>query len=89
MYNAATISETLHDMHHYGFSGYDSGAISFDWGYIKRSRDVYIQRLNGIYDCNMINSNVTRLIGMASLTKSESGGVDVMVSRTSNKPSER
>jgi glutathione reductase (NADPH) len=79
--NAATISETLHEMHHYGFSGYESGAIRFDWAYIKRTRDAYIDRLNGIYDRNMVGSGVTRLFGKASLIPSESVGsaVDVMV----------
>lgn len=80
--NAASISETLHEMHHYGFSGYESGAVHFDWGYIQRSRDAYIERLNGIYDRNMINSAVMRLKGTASLEKSESnngGGSGVVV----------
>lgn len=68
-------------MHHYGFSGYETGAIKFDWGFIKRSRDSYIERLNGIYDRNMIGSGVARLFGKASLTPSDQGGdgVDVMV----------
>eukprot|EP00979_Chaetoceros_neogracilis_P000319 scaffold76_cov236-Chaetoceros_neogracile.AAC.1 len=39
MWNAASIAETLHDMKHYGFSGYDSDAITFDWGFIKENRD--------------------------------------------------
>jgi len=76
MWNAASISETLHDMHHYGFSGYESGAVRFDWGFIQRSRDAYIERLNDIYDRNMINSGVTRLTGKASLAQSDNDGVD-------------
>jgi len=89
MYNAASISETLHDMSHYGFTGYESGAVGFDWGYIQRSRDAYIKRLNDIYERNMINSGVVRLRGMASLVGSSestsndgngSGGVIVRVS---------
>jgi len=80
MWNAASISETLHDMHHYGFSGYESGAVHFDWGYIQRSRDAYIKRLNGIYDRNMINSAVMRLRGTASLESTTDGeGVAVTV----------
>ncbi|KAL7520004.1 hypothetical protein ACHAWX_004758 [Stephanocyclus meneghinianus] len=80
--NAATISETLHEMHHYGFSGYDTGSITFDWGYIKRSRDAYIERLNGIYERNLVGSGVTRFFGKASLVVSDRdpGTVDVMVS---------
>lgn len=84
--NAATISETLHEMHHYGFSGYDSGAIRFDWGYIKRNRDAYIEKLNGIYDRNIVGSGVTRIIGRASLISSErnASSVDVMVTPVDN-----
>jgi len=68
MWNAASIAETLHDMKHYGFSGYDSDAISFDWSFIKRNRDKYILRLNAIYERNMANSGVTSLRGAASFT---------------------
>ena len=55
-------------MKHYGFSGYDSDAISFDWPFIKENRDKYIVRLNGIYERNMANSGVTSILGTASLT---------------------
>jgi glutathione reductase (NADPH) len=61
--NAASIAETLHDMRHYGFSGYESAA--FDWGFIKTNRDKYVERLNGIYDRNMQNSGVTKVLGLA------------------------
>eukprot|EP00804_Cyclotella_cryptica_P013621 CCRYP_012952-RA/>CCRYP_012952-RA protein AED:0.06 eAED:0.06 QI:177/0.83/0.71/1/0.66/0.42/7/1182/606 len=83
MYNAATISETLHEMHHYGFSGYETGSITFDWGYIKRSRDAYIERLNGIYERNLVGSGVARLFGKASLVVNERdpNTVDVIVSQ--------
>jgi glutathione reductase (NADPH) len=66
MWNAASIAETLHDMHHYGFQSHDD-AISFDWGFIKTNRDKYIKRLNGIYERNLLNSGVTKLLGTASL----------------------
>lgn len=79
--NAASISETLHEMHHYGFTGYESGAVHFDWGHIQRARDEYIERLNGIYDRNMMNSNVARLRGVASLMRSDDcDGLVVLVS---------
>ena len=76
MWNAASIAETLHDMKHYGFSGYDSDAISFDWGFIKENRDKYIVRLNGIYERNMANSGVDNIRGTAALTD---GGKGVVV----------
>lgn len=79
MYNAATISEMLHDMHHYGFVESGTG-VQFDWGYIQRSRDAYVARLNKIYDTNLSNSGVTKLIGRASLAKDAAGNVEVIVS---------
>ena len=81
MFNAATISEMLHDMHHYGF---ESDAVQFDWGYIQRSRDAYVARLNKIYDTNLSNSGVTTLIGRASLVKDANGNVEVIVSPPDN-----
>jgi glutathione reductase (NADPH) len=65
--NAASIAETLHDMHHYGFSGGDSNAASFDWSFIKKARDKCIVRLNGIYYRNMQGSGVTKFLGTAKL----------------------
>jgi len=64
MFNAASIAETLHDMKHYGFEGEDS--VKFDWATIKTSRDKYVTRLNGIYDRNLENSGVAKLLGTAS-----------------------
>lgn len=89
--NAATISETLHEMHHYGFSGYGTGAIKFDWGYIKRSRDTYIERLNDIYDRNLAGSGVARIFGCASLDTSDKDDnvVDVVVTSTENGTSDK
>lgn len=75
MWNAASIAETLHDMKHYGFSGYDSDAISFDWGFIKENRDKYIVRLNGIYERNMANSGVHSILGTASFSEGAKGVV--------------
>lgn len=65
MWNAASIAETVHDMTHYGFSGLDD--ISFDWKILKAARDKYIKRLNTIYDRNLDNSGVTKMVGWASL----------------------
>ncbi len=76
MWNAASIAETLHDMKHYGFSGYDSDAISFNWNFIKENRDKYIVRLNGIYERNMGNSGVDSILGTAALAD---GGKGVVV----------
>lgn len=59
-------------MKHYGFDGYESGAITFDWQKIKTNRDKYVARLNGIYDRNMENSGVTKLLGTASFAGADS-----------------
>lgn len=66
MWNAATIAEIVREMNHYGFSS-GKDAISFDWSFLKQTRDKYIQRLNGIYERNLDNSGVTKLFGLASL----------------------
>ncbi len=73
--NAASIAESLHDMQHYGFSGYESGAIHFDWNFVKTNRDLYVKRLNDIYGKNMQNSGVQRVTGTARLTSPNSVAV--------------
>jgi len=77
--NAATIAETLHDMHHYGFSGGESSDVSFNWNFIKEARDKYIVRLNGIYERNMGNSGVASILGTASLAGASDSGNSVLV----------
>ena len=83
MWNAAAIAETLEDMKHYGFfvspassgtadfrqkqRGTETTGIRFDWSFIKANRDKYIDRLNGIYDRNLENSGVHKVLGSASL----------------------
>ena len=66
MWNAASIAETIHDMGHYGFSGLDD--IQFDWNYLKVARDMYVKRLNGIYDRNIQNSGISKFEGLASFS---------------------
>lgn len=83
MWNAASIAETLHDMKHYGFSGYESEDLSFDWSFIKENRDKYIVRLNGIYERNMGNSGVQSILGTASLAD---GGNGVVVTPEDGEP---
>jgi len=79
MWNAAGIAETLHDMKHYGFSGGELDGISFDWGFLKESRDAYIRRLNDIYKRNMANSNVTLISGRASIVADQEEGLAKLV----------
>lgn len=74
MWNAASIAETLHEMHHYGFSGGESDDISFDWKFIKEARDKFILRLNNIYERTMGNSGVQSIYGTASFVPNTSNG---------------
>ena len=76
MWNAASIAETLHDMNHYGFSGYECGSIMFDWNEMKGNRDRYVSRLNDIYEQSMANSGVTTIRGTASFADFGGNGGD-------------
>ncbi|MGE0320724.1 MAG: glutathione-disulfide reductase [Polyangiaceae bacterium] len=56
MWNAASVAEALHDASDYGFA---VGAVpEIDWAMVKRKRDAYIERLNGIYARNLDNDGV-------------------------------
>lgn len=50
MWYTATMAEALHDAKDYGF---DVSVNGFDWAALKKKRDAYIVRLNGIYDSNL------------------------------------
>lgn len=65
MYTTAHVNETLHEAGHYGFK---VDKIEFDWSKIKHSRDVYIGRLNKIYENGLDNAKVSRILGKASFT---------------------
>lgn len=60
MWNAAHMAEALGDAPAYGF---DIDYQGFDWSQLKKKRDTYIKRLNGIYDRNLEASKVTRING--------------------------
>ncbi|KAJ9642454.1 Glutathione reductase [Coniosporium apollinis] len=62
-WNAAAIAETFKDAKAYGF-GYDN--FSFDWNTMKKKRDAYVERLNGIYARNLDNDKVELIRGRAS-----------------------
>ncbi|CAJ0754126.1 1555_t:CDS:10 [Entrophospora sp. SA101] len=64
MFNTAMIAEALHDAKQYGF---DLNSVpKFNWNYLKQKRDAYIQRLNGIYERNLLKDNVDYIHGKAS-----------------------
>ena len=62
MWNAAEIAHGLHDGVGYGF---DLGSQRHDWLALKRARDAYVERLNGIYERNLANRRVELVRGFA------------------------
>lgn len=64
-FNAAALSEAIHDSKAYGFSVEQTAA--FDWPTFKTKRDNYIKRLNGIYERNLNNDKVEYLHGWGRL----------------------
>ena len=68
MWNAAEVAHALHDARDYGF---DLTLAGHDWAQLKRKRDEYILRLNGIYERNLANRKVTLLRGRAHLVAAD------------------
>lgn len=62
MWNAASVAEMLGFAKDYGF---DVEAPAFDWLKVKRSRDAYVERLNGIYQRNLDIDEVHLVRGFA------------------------
>jgi glutathione reductase (NADPH) len=62
MWNAAGVALSLADAGDYGF---DVQVGENDWSVLKRKRDAYILRLNGIYARNLAAKGVTHVQGIA------------------------
>ncbi len=62
MWNAAGLAQAVTDAAEYGFRVENAG---LDWEVLKRKRDEFVARLNGIYERNLVNRNVTLLRGHA------------------------
>ncbi len=62
MWNAAGIALSLADAADYGF---DAGAGGSDWAVLKRKRDAYVLRLNGIYARNLEAKGIAHVHGTA------------------------
>mmetsp|Transcript_16531 Transcript_16531/g.22652 ORF Transcript_16531/g.22652 Transcript_16531/m.22652 type:complete len:503 (-) Transcript_16531:367-1875(-) len=86
MWSAATIADILkHDMHHYGFPSGPESASKFDWAHLKKARDAYVLRLNGIYANGFTNAGVEHIEGFATfkdahtveVSKKTAGGEEV------------
>jgi glutathione reductase (NADPH) len=57
MWNAAHVREIMAGAKHFGFD-LDAHGVKFDWPMLKKARDDYVGRLNGIYAKNLANSEV-------------------------------
>src|SRR5580658_11170027 len=55
MWNAAELGSALHDAVDYGFN---VSSAPVDWALLKHKRDVYIERLNGLYAANLAKRSV-------------------------------
>jgi len=62
MWNAASVALSLQDASDYGF---DVKVGMSDWGELKRKRDAYVLRLNGIYERNLGAKGVAYVRGAA------------------------
>lgn len=68
MWNAAQLAHAAHDAPDYGF---DLSLARHDWAQLKRKRDAYVERLNGIYAANLERRAVTLLRARARLTAAQ------------------
>ena len=68
MWSAAQLAHAAHDAHDYGF---ELTLARHDWALLKRKRDAYIERLNGIYLGNLEHRGVTLVRARARLTAAQ------------------
>lgn len=73
MWNAASLALSLHDANDYGF---EVKAGASDWAELKRKRDAYVLRLNGIYERNLAAKGVTYVRGAARFVSAHTVEVD-------------
>jgi glutathione reductase (NADPH) len=64
MWHAAALAHVFLDARDYGFS---VPGIAHDWAELKRRRDAYVRRLNGIYERNLASKGVDYLAARAIL----------------------
>jgi glutathione reductase (NADPH) len=69
MWNAASVASSLADANDYGFQ---VAVGDSDWPVLKRKRDAYVLRLNGIYERNLAAKGVTYLRGAARFVGKDS-----------------
>ncbi|HET7587613.1 MAG TPA: glutathione-disulfide reductase [Gammaproteobacteria bacterium] len=73
MWNSAMLAHAIHDAGQYGFA-VDHSALH--WPTLKRKRDAYIERLNGIYESNLAKRNIDLIRGTAKFTGAHTLEVD-------------
>lgn len=66
MFNAGSIADAFRHAPHYGFDMSQSN-VKFSWTHLKRVRDSYIERLNGIYENNLKKSGIDIVQGRGEL----------------------
>lgn len=74
MYNAAILKDTWKDAGYYAFE--NTGDWKPNWTELVRKREAYIQRLNGIYETNLINDGVAIFKGFASFISKNKIAID-------------
>ena len=65
MWNAAEIAHLMRQASHYGF---ELSVDGHDWGMLKRGRDAYVERLNGIYRRNLDNKDIVTVLSRGRFT---------------------
>src|SRR4029078_1919308 len=69
VWNPAHVADPLPDAPDYGFQ---IDVTGFDWPTLKKKRDAYIERLNGIYERNLSNDKVELVRGFARFNSAHS-----------------
>src|SRR5690606_39831839 len=64
MWNAAHLAEGVRDAPDYGL---EVSLTGHDWALLKKKRDEYVARLNGIYERNLANRQVELIRGRGRL----------------------
>ncbi len=72
MWHAANAGEAAHDAVGFGWTGIDAPAMQFDMAGMRKRRDAYVARLNGIYGKNLEGSGVELLQGWGELRSANS-----------------
>lgn len=66
MFNAGSIADAMRHAAHYGFA-HEGPLPTFSWDKLKKLRDAYIARLNGIYAANLQKAGIEVIHGRGEL----------------------